>query len=259
MCGWRCGMKRKLLVIGIGAGDPDFVTLQAIAAIQSCDLFFLPLKGEEKADLSKLRLDILDRHLSGRAYRLAELDIPSRREAGRDYLGAVNDWHDAIAGRYRQLFESRMSEEETAGLLVWGDPSLYDSTLRILERLAGQPDVELEYAVIPGITAIQALAARHRITLNDIGEPFLTTTGRRLAEAGMPEAGNAVVMLDGALAFTGLDPDLRIYWGAYLGTPDELLVAGRLGDVSGDIVRQRSEARQRKGWIMDTYLLKRSG
>lgn len=259
MCGWPCGMKRKLLVIGIGAGDPDYVTLQAIAAMQRCDLFFLPMKGEEKADLSNLRLDILDRHLSGRTYRLAELDIPTRREAGSDYLGAVNDWHDAIARRYRQLFESQMSAEETAGLLVWGDPSLYDSTLRIVERLAREPDVELDYAVIPGITAIQALAARHRITLNDIGDPFLTTTGRRLVEAGMPEAGNAVVMLDGALAFTGLDPDLWIYWGAYLGTPDELLVAGRLGDVSDEIVRQRSEARQRKGWIMDTYLLKRSG
>ena len=58
---------------------------------------------------------------------------------------------------------------KVGGFLVWGDPMLYDSTLRILERLS----VEVE--VIPGITAIQALAARHKIALNRIGEPVLIT------------------------------------------------------------------------------------
>ena len=64
-------------------------------------------------------------------------------------------------------------------------------------------------------------------------------------------------MLDRGTAFTSVDPDLHIYWGAYLGTPDELLVSGRVGDVAGEIARLRAEARAAKGWIMDTYLLRR--
>ena len=65
-------------------------------------------------------------------------------------------------------------------------------------------------------------------------------------------------MLDGRTAFATLpDADLDIYWGAYLGTPDEIVVAGALRAVKDEICRRRAEARARKGWIMDTYLLRR--
>jgi len=67
-------------------------------------------------------------------------------------------------------------------------------------------------------------------------------------------------MLDGKCAFNTLaDKDLIIHWGAYLGTPDEIVVSGRLGDVGADIERIREEARGKKGWIMDTYLLRKAG
>ena len=103
--------------------------------------------------------------------------------------------------------------------------------------------VEIDYDVIPGITAIQALTARHRIPLNDIGEPVLITTGRRLAADGV--AGSAVVMLDGDCSFLACPPETRIWWGAYLGTPDELLVSGTVGEVGERIAKLRAEARAR--------------
>ena len=128
---------------------------------------------------------------------------------------------------------------------------MYDSTLRILDVVGRHLDVD--YDVIPGITAIQALTARHRLPLNDIGEPVLITTGRRLD----PEfSGTVVVMLDGDCAFRKCPPDTRIWWGAYLGTEHELLVAGTVGDVGTRIAELRSGARTRRGWIMDTYLLR---
>ena len=74
-----------------------------------------------------------------------------------------------------------MAEGECGAFLVWGDPTLYDSTLRIIKRILSK-GFALEYEVIPGITAVQALAAQHRIALNSIGEPVLITTGRRIAE-----------------------------------------------------------------------------
>jgi precorrin-6A synthase len=45
--------------------------------------------------------------------------------------------------------------------------------------------------------------------------------------------------------------------GAYLGTPDEITLSGPLGEV-GELIRlTRDRARANKGWIMDTYLLRR--
>ncbi|HLH14992.1 MAG TPA: SAM-dependent methyltransferase, partial [Solirubrobacteraceae bacterium] len=123
-------------------------------------------------------------------------------------------------------------------------------------RAAGGLDFELE--VIPGITSVQALAARHRTTLNRVGRPVQITTGRRLA-AGFPAGvDEVVVMLDADCAFLELsDEDLEIHWGAYVGMDDEILVSGTVREVGGEIARLRSEARERKGWIMDSYLLRR--
>ena len=153
-------------------------------------------------------------------------------------------WADAI--------EAELEPGGVGAFLAWGDPSLYDSTLRILEAVAAT--VDIDYDVIPGITAIQALTARHRIPLNDVGEPVLITTGRQLRENGI--SGSAVVMLDGDCSFRSCPPATRIWWGAYLGTPDEMLVAGTVGEVGEEIAEVRSDARARHGWIMDTYLLR---
>ncbi|RDJ21840.1 precorrin-6A synthase (deacetylating) [Bosea caraganae] len=244
---------RKILVIGIGAGNPDYLTVQAIAALNKADVFFIPDKGEEKAALRQLRTDILERFVEAQDYRTVVLKTPKRAEAGTDYRGAVDDWHAKLAEAYRHLFETELGEGECGALLVWGDPSLYDSTLRIIERIIAT-GFSLDYEVIPGITSVQALAARHRIALNRIGEPVLITTGRKLESE---PAEDAVVMLDGEQAFSRVVGEYEIFWGAYLGTPEEILVAGRLDEVSGEIERLRREAREQKGWIMDTYLLRK--
>ncbi len=67
-------------------------------------------------------------------------------------------------------------------------------------------------------------------------------------------------MLDGEQAFARIDDeDAEIVWGAYLGTADEILIAGRLGDVKHEIQAVRAQAKRDKGWIMDTYLLRKGG
>jgi precorrin-6A synthase len=66
-------------------------------------------------------------------------------------------------------------------------------------------------------------------------------------------------MLDSACTFSSLaSEEIDIYWGAYVGTEDEILVSGRVGEVAAEIERLRREARERKGWVMDSYLLRRS-
>lgn len=248
-------MTRRIHVIGIGAGDPDYVTAQAIEALNDTQVFFAMDKGLQKDELVALRRLICERFIREPGYRFVELPDPERERAAPDspaYRQAVADWHAARARVWAEAIESELAPDGVGAFLAWGDPSLYDSTLRILDTVAAH--VDIDYDVIPGVTAIQALTARHRIPLNDIGEPVLITTGRQLRDNGL--SGSAVVMLDADCSFQQCPPDTRIWWGAYLGTPDELLVSGTVGEVGAEIAGLRADARARHGWIMDTYLLR---
>ena len=248
-------MTRRIHVIGVGAGDPDYVTAQAVDALNDTQVFFAMDKGETKDELVALRRLICERFIREPGYRFVALPDPPRSKETPDspaYRQAVADWHARRARVWADAIEAELEPGGVGAFLAWGDPSLYDSTLRILETVAAT--VDIDYDVIPGITAIQALTARHRIPLNDVGEPVLITTGRQLRENGI--SGSAVVMLDGDCSFRSCPPATRIWWGAYLGTPDEMLLAGTVGEVGEEIAEVRSDARARHGWIMDTYLLR---
>lgn len=249
-------MKRRMMVIGIGAGNPEYVTVQAIKAMNRVSVFFIPNKGTEKAGLAQLRQEICERYIEGADYRLVDFDVPERSRAG-GYKGDVEAWRNEVRRVYETLLATEMGEDEIGAFLVWGDPSLYDGTLAILESIRTGGRFELDFDVIPGISSIQALAARHRVPLNRIGESLTVTTGRLVAE-GLPKgAGNVVVMLDNQAALTRLDGDIEIHWGAYVGMDDEVLVSGRLGEVGDEIERIRAKSRAEHGWVMDTYLLSR--
>ncbi|MHB1709878.1 MAG: precorrin-6A synthase (deacetylating) [Acidimicrobiales bacterium] len=248
---------RRLLLIGIGVGDPDHLTVQAVKAMADVDVFFVIDKGPEKADLAGLRTDICSRHRPDGRYRTVEISDPGRDRDPEDYRSEVRAWHDQRAALYEQAIEGALGAGECGAFLVWGDPALYDSTLRIIDRVIEGNRLSVEVEVIPGISSVHVLAARHRVPLNRIGEGVHITTGRKLAAGHIPDDGDVVVMLDGTCAFTTVDFDADIYWGAYLGTPGELLISGRLGEVAEEIQRVRAGARAAHGWIMDIYLLRR--
>ncbi|MGW6057854.1 precorrin-6A synthase (deacetylating) [Streptomyces sp. NPDC055189] len=260
---------REIHVIGIGAGDPDQLTLQAVKALKSTDVFFILDKGEEKDDLVRLRRDLLDEHRAAAdgAYRVVEARDPARdrKAGGADYSPAVGDWRSRRAEIYERLIADELGEDESGAFLVWGDPSLYDGTIGVLEEVLGRGAVAFSYDVVPGISSVSSLAARHRTGLSRVGRPVQITTGRRLADEGFPEGvDDVVVMLDARQAFlryqseNGDGGDMYIYWGAYIGTADEILVSGPLDEAAPRIEALRAEARERKGWIMDTYLLRRN-
>jgi precorrin-6A synthase len=247
---------RRLSIIGIGAGNPDHITVQAIKALGSVDVIFLIGKGSGKDDLAQLRKDICARYIT-KPYRIVEAQDRERDRAPANYESAVTDWHAQRAAIYERMIREELTDGQHGAFLVWGDPSLYDSTLRIVDQVAAMKTVMFELDVIPGITSVQALAARHKIALNRIGGPIHITTGRLLAH-GM-RADDVVVMLDGDGAFKTIkDAGVDIYWGAYVGTADEILVSGKLQDCGPEIEKIRSDARARHGWIMDTYLLRKN-
>lgn len=250
---------RKILIIGIGAGDPDYMTVQAINALNRADVFFIPDKGDEKAGLRTQRLSICERYIKGKTPRFITFRTPERAKDFTDYKANVADWHAAIEQAFERMFAEELSEDECGAFLVWGDPTLYDSTLRIIEKIHARGAAAFDYEVIPGISSIQALAAKHRISLNRIGESVLITTGRKLAEKSPADADSVVVLLDGEQTFASIDAkDMEIYWGANIGTPEETLASGKLSDVKDHIKALRERLRRENGWVMDAYLLRKS-
>jgi precorrin-6A synthase (deacetylating) len=258
---------KRIRIIGIGMGDPDQVTGEAARALGAVDVFIVADEVEVGADLVAVRRRVCDSLIpSDRPYRLVEVTDPRPgSNAERDlaaYGQGVRDGHLARIDACAEVLEALPAEETTAGFLVWGDPALHDSTIRVVEALVARwaaRGVTVDHDVIAGISAPQLLAARHRISLGRNGAPVHITTGRRLVDEFDPGLGDVVVMLDGQLACAALVdgyPDLELCWGAYLGSPDELLVRGRLADVIEEVSRVRAAARARHGWVMDTYLLR---
>ena len=251
---------RRIKIIGVGPGDPDQVTLEAVAAMQSVDYFLVTDKsGTVKKGmpdpLVRAREELLDRHLPTPARVVKVDDAPrERREefTGTDaeYRKAVADWHRARVERYLAVLAEHPGD---VGFLVWGDPAFYDSTIRVVDQIAEQLDVEVD--VIPGISSVQLLAARHRLVLHDVGRPLYVTTGRAVLEAVEAGHDNLVVMLNRVVDLPGLE-DWRIWWGGNLGTREEELVAGTVGEVLPAIEEARTRLREASGWVMDIYLLR---
>jgi precorrin-6A synthase len=252
----------EALLIGIGSGNPDHLTREAVAALNRVDVFLVADKGAAKHDLVRLREELCRTLITHDHYRFVEVADPERgsdreRDAA-EYQAGVAAWHATRAQRYAEVISAETADGGTIGFLVWGDPAFYDSTIRVVESITDL-GVDLELRVIPGISSIQLLAARHKIILNRVGQPIHVTTGRRLLTEYSPELGDVVVMLDGGLACAGLVErfaDLRIYWGAQLGLEDEALVSGKLTEVLGKIRAKRAAIRAARGWVMDTYLLR---
>jgi len=247
----------ELILVGIGTGNPDHLTLHAIKALNSADLVMIPRKGESKADLAELRRSICADVLTNPATRLVEFDLPVRDAANPTYRTGVDDWHDAIAGVWKDTILAEIGQSGRVALLVWGDPSLYDSTLRIASRI--ERVLPLAVTVVPGITSLQALTAAHAIPINEVGAPFTVTTGRMLREKGWPDSADTLaIMLDGECSFRVIDPSgVNIWWGAYVGMTEQITISGKLSEVADEIVKTRAQARADHGWIMDIYILRR--
>lgn len=244
-------MLQDLWLIGIGTGSPGHLTAEGAQALKEAAVILVPHKGEDKTDLADIRHRMIA--ASGTTAQVISFDYPVRDPA-QPYLDRVDAWHDEIARRWQAALADATVSGPVA-VLVWGDPSLYDSTIRIAARLVPQPSVR----VVPGISAIQALTAAHMLPLNTINGAVVITTGRRLRDTGWPDgAETVVVMLDGACSFQHLPTDgLTIWWGAFLGMEEQLLDHGRVQDVTERIMSTRAVARKQHGWIMDIYILRK--
>jgi precorrin-6A synthase len=237
----------KVRLLGVGMG-PQHLTAEVAHALRSCDYVVAASKSDDD-ELLAIRQAICDEH----DVELVAVPDPVRDREPADYPGTVAAWHDARAAAYAEVIRERGG---TATFLVWGDPSLYDSTIRVVGRVA--ESVGADWDVLPGVSAPSLLAARHRIVLHEVGQPVHLTSPRRLHEALANDQTNIVVMLGNEADLTALVglAEWSIWWGANLGTGSEELVSGRVADVLADLVAARARAKQAAGWVMDVYLLR---
>lgn len=253
---------RTVRVIGIGLGEPGQLTLDAVEALGGLDVIILLHKPGPADELAEIRGRIIDR-FAPRA-RVVERADAVRDRAAPDYVAATERWRDDRAALYERTLLEEVDDGGTCGLLVWGDPAIYDGTCEMLDRIDRRGHVDVVWDVLPGISAPAALAAAHRTALTRTARPVTITPGRRVIDgsvgsAATDTAADLVVMLDGSTehGIEHLPDDAVVYWGAYLGSPDEVRISGAVAEVKERILATRSACRERKGWIMDTYLVRR--
>ena len=97
--------KIELFLLGIGTGNPEHVTHQAEHMLRTADIIMVPHKGKAKRDLADLRYQICQTLLGAEMPTVCEFALPER-EAGKPYLVAVDDWHDAIANIWTQTIQT---------------------------------------------------------------------------------------------------------------------------------------------------------
>lgn len=242
-------MARKVFVIGLGPGGFGQLTLDAVEAMNSVDVFLVADGAEDQPDLVWRRSELIRRNVKHNHQVFTVLDPGRRHDGGLD---------ETMLATYWQILNGQ-GEGATIGFLAWGDPGIFDSALRVVDALRGK--LTLDVTVIPGVSAPQVLAAAHQITLNGADGGVYLTTGRRLLRVYQPELGDVVVLDDAGFACRGLAekfPAIELFWGAYLGTPEQVLANGALGEVLPDLLKLREQLREHHGWLQETYLLRPS-
>ena len=97
---------RRLYVIGIGVGDPEHLTLQAVAAMNRVDVFFTIDKGDATSDLAALRTELLARHVARPHRVVAAPEVPRDRDPIA-YLATATDWQARREALYEELIDDR--------------------------------------------------------------------------------------------------------------------------------------------------------
>jgi precorrin-2/cobalt-factor-2 C20-methyltransferase len=216
----------RLIGVGVGPGDPELVTVKAVRVLATAGGVFVPVlaAGDTGRAEATVRAHAAHERIERLVFALNERHDASRREHYWDAAGArVAQWLRETGG--------------TAAFATIGDPNVY-STFGYLAATVRDllPDVAVE--TVPGITAMQALAAAAGTPLVEGAEPLTLLPLARGVE-GLPEAlkgDGTVVLYKAGRHLPAVAAALRAagreaVYGEHLGLPDERV--GPLSEVDG--------------------------
>jgi precorrin-2/cobalt-factor-2 C20-methyltransferase len=145
----------RLYGVGVGPGDPELITLKAQRILSQVSVIFVPKKdtGHESYALS-----IISGLLESPTQKVVELVFPMQKSALEPY------WQKAAEDIWQHL-----AQGEDCAFVTEGDPLLYGTFVYILSIFRERyPEIVIE--VIPGISSINAAAARAMLPLSSGGE-----------------------------------------------------------------------------------------
>lgn len=180
----------RLIGVGVGPGDPELVTVKGVNTLRAADVVVVPVMdtGERgRAEATVLHYVPQDRIVRV-VFALNERSDHARREAA---------W-DAAGERVAEL----LAAHSCVAFATIGDPNVY-STFTYLAQTIGElvPDAVVE--TVPGITAMQDLAARSGAVLTEGTEPLTlvpVTAGSAVLKDALNGPGTVVAYKFGRLA-----------------------------------------------------------
>lgn len=207
----------RLIGVGVGPGDPELVTVKGVNALRDADVVVVPVMdtGERgRAEATVLHYVGVEKVVRV-VFALNERTDRARREAA---------W-DAAGERVAQL----LREHGTVAFATIGDPNVY-STFTYLAQTIGEVVPGTVVETVPGITAMQDLAARSGAVLTEGTEPLTlvpVTAGSAVLKDALQGPGTVVAYKFGrqaaevaeALRETGRIEDA--VWGSALGLAEE--------------------------------------
>jgi precorrin-2/cobalt-factor-2 C20-methyltransferase len=208
----------RLTGVGMGPGDPELVTVKAVRVLEEAALVVVPVMSLDEVGRAEATVRA---HVSH--------DRVQRLVFALDDRGGVTEAREAAWVAAADLVADALQEQGAVAFATIGDPNVYSTFTYLADVVREQlPDVEV--TTVPGITAMQDLAARSGTVLCEGTESLALLP----LTAGIEAFEEALAHFDTVVAYKGgrhmaevrrvLALHGRLHtavFGAALGLPDE--------------------------------------
>ena len=106
-------IKMKIFLIGIGTGNINHLTLEAVKTLNDVDLILIPKKTSDTLDLLNLRQDICKKVIKRKQHNIIEFNLP-KRNLKIEYNMSVSEWHSQVAHIWKETIDSFQGKKNSS-------------------------------------------------------------------------------------------------------------------------------------------------